>query len=171
MKILSEEEFKKELDKIVTYGDNDIAIGIEDLHRGIENHPFKVECLDTEDINQITNNKDLIIMSSSEYCGSNSAVEVIKSIILDFEKNKFLIRETDGILVYFQVNLNYKIMSFADAVEIIYDKCEYECLSMEPDIIWGVSCDNDFEDDYVKATVFVSYSKKRKLGYANNCIL
>jgi len=168
MKILSEKEFKKVLDDIVTYGDSDIVIDVDDLHSRVKDYPFTIECLDTksisndiildiEDINNIINNKDLIIMSSDKCCGLNSAVEVIKLIILDFEKNKFSIRESDGILVYFQVNSNYKITNFADAMEIIYDKC----INIEPDIIWGVSCDNNFRDDYVKATVFVSYSKSK----------
>ena len=51
--------------------------------------------------------------------------------------------------------------NFANAMEIIYHTYEYKCVNMEPDTIWGVSYDNNFEDDYVKATVFMSYSKKR----------
>ena len=137
MKILSKEEFEKELENIVTYGD-DIAIGKEDLHCGTKN--------------------DLIIMDSCEYCGANSSVEVIKSIILDFEKSGFFIKNADSILIYFQVNTNYKIVNLADAINIIHEECESISIK-EPSVIWGFSCDDTLEDDYAKATIFISFSQ------------
>ena len=140
---------------------------------------FAVECLDSdsennsilldiEDINQITKNKDLLVMSASKYSGSNSAQEAIKSAILDFEKNNLSLKEADGILIYFQINSDYEIMKIAEAMEIIYNKCENKIMYLEPDVIWGTSCVNDFKNDYVKATVFIGFSKKGK--YGNNYI-
>ena len=163
MKQLSKNEFTQELDKIVTYVDSHI----ENLSTNNKEYPFQVESLnhkstandvilDIEDINHIVENKDILIMSSAD--STTSTDNIIESIILDFEQNNFSIKESAGILVYFKANSNYSIMQFIDKMEIIYNKCA----TMESDIIWGVSCDETLEDEYVKATVFMSYSKKEE---------
>jgi len=149
MKILLKKEFQQELENIVTYGDDDLVVVEKDLHSGIENN--------------------LIIMGSCKYCGISSLEKVIKLIILDFEKNEFFIKNADTILIYFQVNKNYEIMSFTDEIDMIYGKCESISVK-EPDVIWGVSFDDTFEDDCIKATMFASYSKKEKTVYDNNFI-
>ncbi len=181
MKTLSKEEFKKELQNIVTYSDDDLVVDEKDLHNVTQNDLFIIECgdnenlsskdivLDMADINHAIMKKDKIIMGSCAYCGANSSVEVIKSIILDFEKNGFFIKNADGVLICFQTNMNYKIVSFADAMEMIYDKFE-PMSSKEPDVIWGVSCDDTLEDDYTKATIFISFTKKKKFDCVNNFI-
>lgn len=145
MKILSKEEFEIEVNRIVTYGTNDIKIGIED-------------------INQITKNKNLLVVSASEYSGNNPAQETIKSAILDFEKNNLSLKEADGILVYFQVNSDYEIMDISEAMEIINIKSKHEVMLEEPDVIWGISFDNNLKNNYVKATVFIGFSRKGKYG-------
>ena len=94
----------------------------------------------------------------------SSTDNIIESIILDFKQNNFSLKESTGILVYFQVNSNYSIMKFIDEIEIIYNKCA----TIEPAIIWGVSCDNTLEDEYVKATVFMSYSKNSGFIHKGN---
>jgi len=174
MKILSKEEFATELNKIVTYGASDIEIGIEDMKIAMRGDIYVTECLDLdsddnsivldiEDINQITKNQDLLVMSTSEYSGDNSAEKAIKSAILDFEKNNLSLKEADGILIYFQINSDYKIVEIAEAIDIVNIKCENDIILEEPDIIWGISCDNDLKNDYVKATVFIGFSKKREI--------
>lgn len=171
MKILSKEEFKKELDEILTYDANDIIIDTEDIKNIGGDNIFAVECLDLdiEDINIITNNKDLLVMSASEQCGFNSMLKAIKLAVSDFEENKLSLIEADGILVYFQVNSNYNMMDFAEAMEIIHDSSSRDIyLTEEPDVIFGVSCNDNLEDNYVKVTVFISYSKQKKGSYANN---
>ncbi|MBL0707675.1 MAG: hypothetical protein JJW00_01330 [Sulfurimonas sp.] len=72
------------------------------------------------------------------------------------------------ILVYFQVNSNYEMMQLSEAMEGVYDRCEHLCLAIQPNIIFGVSCDNNFGDAYVKASIFVGYTEKRSFSYANN---
>jgi len=127
--------------------------------------------LNIEDINKITKNKDLLVMSSAEQYCLNSAKKAIKLIILDFEKNNKLLTAADGILVYFQVNSNYNVMDFAEAMEIIYDRWNDKSILKEPDVIFGVSFNSDYKDNYVKATMFMGYSNKSKSSYSNNYIL
>jgi len=178
MKILSKEEFTTELNRIVTCGTNDIEIGPEDMKIAKSGDFFAVEYLDSktssiildiEDVNQIRKNKDLLVMSATECSGNNSAQEAIKSAVLDFEKNNLLLKEADGILVYFQTNSNYEIMKIGKAMEIIYDRCESKIMDQEPDVIWGMSCDDSLSYDYVKVTIFIGYAKKTK--YVNNYIV
>jgi len=167
MKILSKEEFQNELAEIVSYN---ITLNTENIKNVEDNDIFMIECLnldsdsndiilDIEDINTITKNKDLLIMSSFEQHGTCSAKESIKLILLDFEENNLFLMEADGILVYFQVNSNYNIMDFAEAMKVIYDRCKYKDMIKEPNTIFGVSCDNGLKSDYVKVTIFVGYSK------------
>lgn len=157
MKILSKEKIKKELDAVCS-----------------------VEYLDTEenniilniaDIDKITNNKYLLVMSSFEQDCLNSAKKAIELIVLDFEENNKLLIEADGILVCFQVNSNYNIMDFAEAMEIIYSRWNDKAMLNEPDVIFGVSCNSNLKDNYVKATIFMGYSKEENFSYSNNYIL
>lgn len=180
MKILSNEKLKKELDEILNYNINDIVRDEKDMDTMRGNNLLNiVECpninsedndiiIDYEDINTMINNKDLLAMSDFEYCCDSSAKKAIKSTILDFEENSLSLIEADAILVCFEVNLNYEMMEITDAMGIIYDKWSHIFMTEEPDVIFGVSCNNDFEDDYTKVTVFVSYSKKEKLLHVNN---
>lgn len=140
MKILSKEEFTTELNKIVTYGTGDIEIGIEDM--------------------KIAKSRGLLVKSVAEFSGNNSAQEAIKLAVLDFEKNNLLLKKADGILVYFQINSDYEIMEIGEAMEIIDIRCKHEVIDEEPDVIWGMSCDNSLGYDYVKVTIFIGYSKK-----------
>ena len=160
MKQLSKNEFTQELNKIVAYVDSNI----ENSSTNNKEYPFQIESLnhkstandislDIEDINHIVKNKATLIMGSTDSISYTDSI--IESIILDFEQNNFSLKESDGILVYFQANSNYSIMQFIDEMEIIYNKCA----NIKPAIIWGVSCDDTLEDEYVKATVFMSYSK------------
>ena len=161
MKQLSKNEFLQELDKIVTYVDSHI----KNLSTNDKEYPFQVKSLnhksssndiilDIEDINHIVDKKDILIMSSAD--STTSTDNIIESIVLDFEQNNFFLKESDGILVYFQANSNYSIMQFIYEIEIIYNKCA----TMKSNIIWGVSCDETLEDEYVKTTIFMSYSQK-----------
>jgi len=151
MKILSYEECKNELSKIQTYSPNDITI-------------------DAKDIDTITKDKDLLMMSVFECSDSYAAEQAIQSIVLDFEENKLSLAEVEGILVSFRMNTNYPIMELAGAMEIIHDKLSEIYTYEEASSIWGLSCDNDMKENRVKATVFISYSKQRRGTYANNCI-
>jgi len=179
MKILSKEKFEIELNKIVSYGVNDIAISKEDIQLAEKGNFFVSECLDgdiednsillsIEDINEITDNKDLLVMSSADFNGANAMNEAINLCLYDFERNNLSLKEIDGVLIYFQINSNYEIMDISEAMGIVYDRCSSYNYIEEPDIIFGVSCDKCFEDRYVKATIFMSYSKKQT--YSNNYI-
>lgn len=149
MKILSYEECKKELSNIATYGANDITI-------------------DSEDIDIVTKNKNLLVMSISEYSGSYAGIEAIKSAVLDFEENELFIKDADGILVNFKMHPNYLIMELAEAMDIINDKLCDLYIDNEPNVVWGLSCDDNMKEDCVIATVFISYSKQRRGSYVNN---
>ena len=183
IKILFKEEFSIELNKIFNYDIYDIKINTGDVKTITDSDVFQIECFDCdiddelnscilsmEDIDCITKNKDVLAMSVFEQCGYNSAQEVIKSIVLDFEKEKLSLMKTDGILIYFQTNSNYQIMDISEAVGIIQNKSDDIYTTEQPELIWGISCDNELEDDYMKATVFISYSKKIDFGYVNNFI-
>ena len=158
MKILSKENIKKELTAVFS---------VEYLGSETEENNI---ILNIEDINKITNNKHLLVMSSFEQYCPNSAQKAIELIVLDFEENNKSLIEADGILVCFQVNSDYNIMNFVEAMEIIYSRWNDKAMLNEPDVIFGVSCDNRLKDDYVKATVFMGYSKKINASYANNYI-
>lgn len=131
--------------------DNDIRIGLEDL-------------------DYITKNKDLLVMSSANYYGDQSAQEAIQEVVQDIENNNLELINADGILICFQVNSDYSIMELSEGMDIISSKWHDEFMLIEPNMIFGVSCDNNFEDNFVKATLFISYSKKENLKYVNNFI-
>lgn len=151
MKILSYEECKKELSEILTDGPNDIK-------------------LEVEDIDTVTKNKDLLVMSVSEYSGSHAAKKAIQFTVLDFEENGLSLKESDGIIVSYKMNTNYQIMELAGAMEVIHDKLIEIYTDDEPSVIWGISCDNNMKEDCIKASVVISYSKQRRCTYANNYI-
>ncbi len=141
MKILSKEELKIELDNILTYGVNDI-------------NP------DAEDISLITKDKDLVLMGTYENSSAKTAHKVISSIIPDFEKNGLSFADVNAIFVHFQINTDYNLRNIEDAMKIIYNKCDAVYFTEEPDVMFSTSCDDSLDIDYVKATVFVGYSKK-----------
>lgn len=181
MKIVSEKEAIEELNKILKYDIDYTEYNPEEFEE-ISNDALLVKeyvglsgelndiTLDTQDIKQILNNKDLLVMSVFEYSGLNSAQEVIKSIILDFEENQLSLIESDGILVCFQINSNYPMMEISDAIDIICDKLNSISLFDEPDVIFGTSCDDSLKDDYTKATIFMGYPKNKFNSYVNNFI-
>jgi cell division GTPase FtsZ len=179
MKILSYEECKKELSNIATYGENDITIDSKDIKTLTQDSVFTVEELDldngsgnillsNEDIDIVTKNKNLLVMSISEFSGSYAGIEAIKSAVLDFEENELFLKDADGILVNFKMHTNYLIMELAEAMDIINDKLCDVYIDNEPNVIWGLSCDDNMKEDCVIATVFISYSKQRRGSYVNN---
>ena len=151
MKILSKVEVKIELESIVSNGNNDIS-------------------LDIEDINLITKNKDLVVMGVYENCSDEAAYKVISSMVSDFEDNELSLMNVDGILLYFQISSSYNLTNLTYAMEIIDNKCDTVYITDEPYIIFGTSCDDSLDIDYVKATVFMGYSAKENLKPANNFI-
>ncbi|WP_415397537.1 hypothetical protein [Sulfurimonas sp. CS5] len=146
MKSLSNAELKAELNKILTYGNNDITI-------------------DSESIEILSNNKDLIVMSTAECSGCDSACEVIKLAIEDLELEKLYINNADSVLLYFKINPNFNLKKLLDAIDIVHS-----LVSEETDVIFGTSCDENSSEDYVKVTVFLSYLQKLELAAANNYI-
>ena len=149
MKILSKEEIIIEFEKLQTFGKNDIL-------------------LDEEDINQVLNDKDLVAMGVCEKSSETSSFDAMSSIVMDFEENNLLLNNVDGILINFQLNSSYELIRLVEAMDVIYSKCKSNNINNEPDTIFGVSCNNDLKDDYVKVTMFVGYSKKGSLKYVNN---
>ncbi len=143
MKILSKEEVKIELDKILTYGANDITI-------------------DIEDINLITKDKDLVVMGVYENSSDKAADKVISSIVSDFEDNELSLMHIGGILVYFQISSSYNVMKLVDAMDIIDNKCDTAYITDEPYVTFGTSCDDSLGIDYVRATVFMGYKENFK---------
>jgi len=162
MKILSNKEFKKELAEILTYD----IFTVECLDLDCDSNDI---VLDIQDINIITKDKYLLVMSSFEQYCLNSAKEAMKSTIIDFEENNLSLTEADGILVYFQMNSNYDTDDLIEAMQIIYDSStKYTYITGDPDVLFGVVCDNSLKNDYAKVTVFISYSKQRRGCSANN---
>ena len=151
MEILSKVELKIELDKILTYGANDITIDIEDIHL-------------------ITKDKDLVVMGVYENSSAKAAYKIISTIISDFEDNELSLMHIGGKLVYFQISSSYNVMKLADAMDIIDNKYDTAYITDELYVTFGTSCDDSLGIDYVKATVFMGYSKKENLKPANNFI-
>jgi len=149
MKIVSKEEVEKVLVDILSTSDNNIIV-----HE--------------DDVNILTSDKELLAMSVAQRSGSNSARETINSAVLDFQKKDLLLTQADSILVYFQVHSNYDVMSLSDAMEIIYSIFKDVYVLNEADILFGIACDDSLENDYVKTTMFMGYSKQKKLEYVNN---
>lgn len=142
MKILSYEECKKELSEVLTYRIDDIIIN-------------------EEDINQLTSNKDILVMATDEGNDANSAIEAMKSIVLEFEENELFIEEADSILVYFQINSSYNIMNIGEAMNIIHDKLDAKYVTKNPYVFFGTSRNDSFKCNDVKVTVFIGYYSKR----------
>lgn len=179
MKILSYEEAIIELNRILNYNIMDTKIDTKEIETSSSYILSMAECLnisselndivlDIEDINHIINNKELLTMSNSEYYGSHAIYEAIQLMVEDIEENKVSLINSDGVLVYFQINSDYPIMELSEVMNIIYSKWDEKSIIKEIDVIFGTSCDNSLEDDYVKITIFVSYSKK--VSYVNNLI-
>lgn len=149
MKILSKEEVKIELDKIITYGVNDITI-------------------DIEDINIIIKNKDLVVMDVYENSSDEAAYKIINSIVSDFKNNELPLMHIGGILVHFKISYNYNVRKLGDAMDIIDNRYDTAYITDEPAIAFCTSCDDSLDIDYVKATVFIGYFKKEEPKYVNN---
>lgn len=149
MKKLSQEELEIELHKISTYGDRNIS-------------------MDDDDKMHVLYNKRLVVMHISEFIGSNAAYQATMQAITDLEKNNFMIREVDGILIHFLSNSNYELLKFSEAMDVIYKKLDPSTLN-EPDVLFEVSHDNNENEDYVKVTIFISYYEKKML-YTNNVV-
>lgn len=165
MKVLSNTEILIKLNKILNYNIFDIK---KEIKSDTNNIFTLTTCLDVdsnlndiildiEDINHIINNKDLLIMSSSQYRGCNAPKEAMILTVKDIEKNKQSFIKADGILVYFQVNSDYKMFELAEAMDIVCHKWCKNTISNKPNIIFGISCNNNLKDDYTKVTIFVSY--------------
>lgn len=144
MKTLSKVELIEELNKILTYGKNDITI-------------------DSESIDSLFNNKDLLVMSTAEYSGNDSIHAVITLLIDDLEAEKMYIKDSDSVLVYFKIHPNCNMMKLTEAMDIVYSFA-----NKGADVVFGTSCDENISEDYVKVTVFLSYLQK--LAAANNYI-
>lgn len=181
MKILSKQEVIIELNEILNYNISDIKVDTKEIETASSYILSMVECLnisnelndiilDIEDINHIINNKDLLIMSAFEYRGNNALREAMKLTVKDIENNKLLLINADGILVYFQVNSDYPMMKLSKAMDVINRQWYEKFIINEPDVIFGISCNNDLENDYVKITIFASFSKKEDFSYINNLI-
>ncbi|QOY53031.1 hypothetical protein [Candidatus Sulfurimonas baltica] len=94
MKILSKNEFRIELGKILTYGSNDITIN-------------------TEDVEAFAKDKDSIAMCIVEDSSFHTLQEAIKLATLNFE--------ADSILVYFKVNDKKQIMELSEMIHRMID--------------------------------------------------
>jgi hypothetical protein len=99
-------------------------------------------------------------MKADEYIGKDASYKIISTMISDFEKIDLSHMNVDGILICFQTHSKNDIMKLYDGVEIIYKKFEYENIDDEPDVIFGLHCDDSLDIDYVKATLFFGLSKK-----------
>ena len=181
MKILSKEEVIIELNEILNYNILDIKVDTKKIETSSSYILSMVECLnisselndiilDIEDINHIINNKDLLAMSASEYRGYNAPQEAMKLTVEDIENNKLLLINADGILVYFQVNSDYPMMKLSEAMDVINRQWNVEFIINEPDVIFGISCNNNLEDDYAKITIFANFSKKDTKRVTRNFI-
>ena len=57
------------------------------------------------------------------------------------------------------------MVSLSDAMEIIYSTFKNIHIINEADVLFGITCDDSLENDYVITTMFMGYSKQKKLGF------
>jgi len=161
MKLISEKQLIEELGKISYYYKNNETNSSQPTY---SKQLLTMECIDTnsesndiildiEDINYIIKKKDILAMSSSTQYGIDSAKKAIESIIFDIKNNISPIDKADGAIVFYQVNSDYKTAPLIEAMMIMNDT-----LCKEADVIFGITCDDKVKNNFLKATVFISYT-------------
>lgn len=114
---------------------------------------------DFADLKTILNNKGLALMGVGHGNGVNSAKDAIKEAIESPLLDEVSIHGAMGILVNFQINPNYPLVSINEAMQVLYEAADEDA-----DVIFGTSVDESIDVDSVKVTLIATGFEKKSIN-------
>ncbi len=116
---------------VLSRGDNDINLDIYDL--------------------KTVMSKGIALIGMGEYKGENSATKGILQSIEHTLLDDVVLSEAIGVLVHFNIHIDYPIMNILDAMDIIYER-----VNPDADIFIGMTTDKSLSKEYLKATIILT---------------
>ena len=135
MKEISKEELIEEITQINTTNLNNINI-------------------DNDDIEILSKNKELILMSAFKYIGVDASDKAMQLILSDLDSEGVQISKADSLLFIFEIHPDYELINISDSMNIIH-----EVADSQADVIFGTSININNKPDYVKITCFLGFKR------------
>lgn len=132
---LSQEELKKECNRIQTYGENDLQISVDDL-QSMLNHTYGSAFMDV-------------------YIGRGRGI-ASKVLLQLYMQNYDRFNRASGVLVNFKIHSDFPIIEINEAMSILG-----ESLSGDTDMAFTTTCDDTVAIDYAKVTIIMAGVKER----------
>lgn len=106
---------------------------------------------DFADLTTVMSHRGLALMGMGQSEGEDSAFEALKTAIESPLLDDLTINGAMGVLVHFQMNPDYPLVSINQAMSVIYDAADEDA-----DVIFGTSIDSSLESDFVKVTIIAT---------------
>ena len=152
---LTKEEFCKYID--TTVFTNEIKEKIKVMFGGVLSSGENDINIDLDDLNVILENCNIAYVGTGESEEEDSAIKALKLAVYNASLDVSTIHNTTGVLIHFEIHPDFSILEISHAIEVVYEN-----VHSEADIIWGTTTDELISEQYVKASIlFTKYEKKQ----------
>ena len=131
---LSQEEFKRECNRIQTYGENDLRMSVSDL-QSMLNHTYGSVFMDI-------------------YIGRGAGI-IHKALLQLYMQNYSKLKSAVGVLVNFKTHSDFCFFEVDDAMHILG-----KSLSDGTDLAFTTTCEDTMAKDYAKVTIIMTGVKE-----------